>query len=80
MSHKDDINVLSGRLHRIIGTLCDFEDDLGTIYDEMGVPERTCQLVEDGDLLLCECGVAAPRQSWQYWNYCPNCGAKVVSE
>lgn len=43
--------------------------------------ERTCHLIEDGDLLHCSnCGGAAAKQSWAYWNFCPNCGAKVVGE
>jgi Lar family restriction alleviation protein len=42
MSYKDDINVLSGRLHRIIGMLCGLEDDLGIVYDELDVSEQTC--------------------------------------
>lgn len=41
--------------------------------------ERTCNLIEDGDLLHCSnCGSAAAKQSWAYWIYCPNCGARVV--
>lgn len=43
--------------------------------------ERTCNLIENGDLLHCSnCGSAAAKQSWAYWIYCPNCGCKVVSE
>jgi len=43
------------------------------------VKERTCNLTENGDLLHCSyCGAAAQGQSWAYWHYCPNCGAKVV--
>jgi predicted RNA-binding Zn-ribbon protein involved in translation (DUF1610 family) len=43
--------------------------------------ERTCNLIEDEDLLHCSnCGSAAAKQSWAYWIYCPNCGAKVVGE
>lgn len=45
---------------------------------EVYVPERTCSLIEDGDSLHCSnCGGAAEEQSWAYWSYCPNCGAKV---
>lgn len=39
----------------------------------------TCKLLVDGDLLHCSnCGGAAEKQSWTYWHYCPNCGARVV--
>lgn len=45
--------------------------------------ERMCNLIEDEDLeflLHCSnCGAGAPKQSWAYWSYCPNCGAKVVA-
>lgn len=44
-------------------------------------PERTCNLIEDedgGSLHCSNCGGAAEKQSWAYWNYCPNCRAKVV--
>jgi DNA-directed RNA polymerase subunit RPC12/RpoP len=42
--------------------------------------ERTCNLIEDRGLLHCSnCGGVAEKQSWAYWTYCPNCGAKVVS-
>lgn len=38
----------------------------------------TCHTVEDGGLLHCsECGGGAEKQSWAYWNFCPNCGRKV---
>lgn len=38
----------------------------------------TCHTVEDGGLMHCsECGGGAEKQSWAYWNYCPNCGRKV---
>lgn len=48
---------------------------------EVYTPEQTCNLIEDEDLLHCSnCGGAAEKQSWAYWRYCPNCGAKVVSE
>lgn len=44
-------------------------------------PDLVCNLIEDVNLLHCSnCGGGAPKQSWAYWNYCPNCGAKVVSE
>ena len=43
--------------------------------------ERTCQLIEDSGLLHCsECGGVAEERLWAYWHYCPNCGARVVSE
>ena len=41
--------------------------------------DRTCNLIEDGDLLHCSnCGGAAEKQSWAYWNYCPNCRIRVI--
>lgn len=43
--------------------------------------ERTCNLIEDGDgdsLHCSNCGGAAEKQSWAYWSYCPNCGARVL--
>lgn len=48
---------------------------------EVYKPELTCNLIEDGDSLHCSnCGGAAEKQSWVYWNYCPNCGARVMSK
>lgn len=90
MSHKDDINVLSGRLHRIIGQLCELEDDLGIIYDELDVSEQTCENIhiesEDCNFFQCsECGCEMTDfEGYRIcfkgggWNYCPNCGAKVA--
>lgn len=46
-----------------------------------GWRERTCRLVEDSGLLHCsKCGGAAEKQSWAYWNYCPNCGAMIIND
>lgn len=43
--------------------------------------ERTCSLIEDGDLLHCSnCGGAAEKQSWARWSYCPNCGRRVTDD
>ena len=58
-------------------------EDLKILLDELGVSERTCHpviaITEDGgyEYALCsECdGRIEPED-----NYCPNCGAKVVSE
>lgn len=54
------------------------------------VPERTCRNVhksKDSGCFECSlCGCNALGHNWQSfhleleWNYCPNCGAKVVSE
>ena len=85
MSHKDDINVLSGRLHRIIGQLCDLEGDMGIIHDEL---DWTCTITNttvawNDDVhttaLCSECGEEYT-VDFGYLNYCPNCGARVVSE
>lgn len=41
-------------------------------------PERTCYpVLEDGTLVCSECGEDIDGYGW---NYCPNCGAKVVVE
>lgn len=63
----------------------DWADGFGTKYtyslkfDELDVSGRTCNLIEDGDSLHCSnCGGAAAKQSWAYWNHCPNCGARVL--
>ena len=47
--------------------------------------ERTCKrvLFEPTGVLVCsECGAGMPKQldKYCYLHYCPNCGAKVVSE
>lgn len=84
MSHKDDINVLSGRLHRIIGMLCDLEEDMGIIHDELG---RTCTITDttvawNDDVhttaLCSECGKEYAVE-FKYLNYCPYCGRKVMN-
>lgn len=46
--------------------------------------ERTCERVfykPTGVLVCSECGAGMPKQldKYCYLNYCPNCGAKVVS-
>lgn len=56
---------------------CSFQAIADELNAELG--SGTCNLIEDGDLLHCSnCGGAAAKQSWAYWAYCPNCGAKVV--
>lgn len=59
------------------------DDSRIVITNTVSFSEReTCALIEDiedGDLLHCSnCGGAAEKQSWAYWNFCPNCGAKAV--
>lgn len=57
------------------------DEDYNILLDELGVSKQTCNLIEDGDLLRCSnCGAASRKQSWEYWKFCPNCCAKVVSE
>lgn len=42
------------------------------------VPERTCHPVLEDETLVCsECGEDIDGYGW---NYCPNCGARVMSE
>lgn len=59
-----------------------YADGIGmqAVADELNTHiEQTCNLIEDGDLLHCSnCGGAAEKQLWAYWNYCPNCRAKVI--
>ena len=41
------------------------------------VPKRTCKVTQSKNLqgiVVCECGEPFP----EYYDYCPNCGAKVV--
>lgn len=93
MSYKNDINVLSGRLHRIIGKLCELEDDIGILYNLMSVSELSSCRMTPSDYYPCaedDC----MRLSMRMWtcseceadyvgskpNFCPFCGAKVVSE
>lgn len=57
------------------------DEDYSILLDELGLSERTCHLVEDDGLFHCSnCGGVASKQSWAYWKFCPNCGAKVVGE
>ena len=52
------------------------------------VRERTCELRkaswDDGTctwgVICSECGYRHEHESGVCWNYCPNCGAKVVNE
>lgn len=54
-------------------TACDMLADL--IEPE---PERTCYPVFEDEILVCsECSEDIDGYGW---NYCPNCGAKVVDE
>lgn len=54
--------------------------NMQAVADELNTRiEQTCNLIEDGNLLHCSnCGGAAEKQLWTYWNYCPNCRAKVI--
>ena len=72
----------------LFGIMCNDCRSRGDVYDTEAEAiaawnsraERTCNLIEDRGLLHCSnCGGVAEKQSWAYWTYCPNCGAKVVS-
>lgn len=44
------------------------------------VPEKTCEMVED-EPCSCHCTNCGYDHQYpqMYWNFCPHCGAKVVS-
>lgn len=44
--------------------------------------ERTCNIVYDSGIAHCDtCGAGTYTGSnFDYWHYCPNCGARVVDE
>ena len=64
-----------------------YEDAL-ILLDELGLSERTCKNNAPAylDFLCSECGFvhyhseANDTGEGNEWNYCPNCGAKVVCE
>ena len=74
MSNPKPITALNGRTLYI-------EYEGVEYYPMTYFEERTCHQVEDDGLIHCSnCGGAAEKQSWAYWNYCPNCGSRVLEE
>lgn len=67
------------------------DEDLRILLDELGVSERTCELIchevelpdslkdADFEMYVYECSECGEAMFSDY-SYCPNCGAKVVGE
>lgn len=78
------------RAERTCGTCPEMDnpDSLiaGLLRCDVFAPERTCKCVFDGNMdgtsVCSECGGEFPQDPDRRWrlNYCPNCGARVVSE
>lgn len=58
-----------------------------SLGDRNYIPERTCKMQLDIDLGMFKCSncgklhiMAAFHMKRNEWNYCPNCGARVVEE
>ena len=53
-------------------------EDIAILLDELGVPERTCENMQEHGFECSECGFFDAYADETRTKYCPNCGAKVV--